>query len=103
MPTDLARPSGNTAIPSAQLSYVGQMLRNDLHDLTLRAFRDEGLTQADLAQRLGVDDAQASRWLGAPGHWTIETAARLLFAINRNTIAVGVHAGRPLPFSTGGR
>lgn len=103
MPTDLARPSGNSAIPSAQLSYVGQMLRNDLHDLVLRAFRDEGLTQSDLAQRLGVDEAQAGRWLGAPGHWAVETAARLLFAINGNTIAVGVQSDRPLPFSTGGR
>lgn len=88
MTSFLSKHTSGDPIPSAQLAYVGRKLKNDLHDLTLRAFMEEGLSQAELAQRLGVDKAQVSRWLGAPGNWTIDTAAKLLFAINGSFISV---------------
>jgi hypothetical protein len=102
MTSYLSKPSGNARIPAAQLAFVGGKLRNDLHDVVLRAFRDEGLTQADLAQRMAVDKAQVSRWLGAPGNWTIDTAAKLLFAINGSFVAVaalGDDAAAPANFT----
>lgn len=85
----LSKHTGDDSIPSAQLAFVGRKLRNDLHDLVLRAFSKEKLTQAELAHRMGVDKAQVCRTLGAPGNWTIDTVAKLMFAINGSLVVVG--------------
>jgi hypothetical protein len=37
---------------------------------------------------MGVDKAQVSRWLGAPGNLTIDTVAKIMFAINGSFVAV---------------
>jgi hypothetical protein len=88
MPFVLTKPEGADPVPGVQMAFVTSKLRNDLHDLVLRAFIDSGVTQADLARRMGMDPGRLSRLLGGPGNWTIDTAARLLFAINGNLIAV---------------
>lgn len=75
-------PSGSSRIPSGTLALVSRQLRNELHHIVLLAFKESGMSQAEVAARLGADKAQVSRQLGAPGNWTIDTAAKLLFAIN---------------------
>lgn len=41
----------------------------------------DNLTRALLAERLGVDRAQITRWLSSPGNWTIDTLSDLLLAM----------------------
>lgn len=84
----LSKHKGDEPVPSAQLAFVGRRLRNDLHHLVLDAFGKSGLTQAELARRMGADKGQVCRQLGAPGNWTIDTVGKLLFAINGSFVVV---------------
>jgi hypothetical protein len=65
-----------------------------MYDLVLREFKRSGLTQADLARRLGLGTDRICRLLGAPGNWTLDTASDLLFAISGGEPAYSV--GYPL-------
>ncbi|MDQ0558669.1 hypothetical protein QO004_000444 [Rhizobium mesoamericanum] len=47
------------------------------------------MSGATLAARLGKDPAQISRLLGAPGNWTIDTVAELLFAVDGSLLTAG--------------
>jgi hypothetical protein len=84
----LNKPIADEKIAPAELSYSSARLRLQLHDLILSAFAREGISQKDLAVRLNKNQAQISRLLGAPGNWTIETAAHLLYGISGNCISV---------------
>ena len=42
----------------------------------------EGMTQKDLAHRIGRDPAWVSRSLAAPGNWTLRTAGELIQALD---------------------
>jgi hypothetical protein len=39
------------------------------------------MTRGFLARRLGKKPEQITRWLGAPGNWTLETLSNLLVAM----------------------
>ena len=94
----LSKPSGDARIPLGTLSFVRDKLRNDLHSAVLKAFRESGLSQKELARRLGKNDtARLCKNLGAPGNWTINTAADLLFAIDGNFFAVSAIDALALP------
>ena len=78
----LFKPIGDEPIAPALLSYVGRKLKNDFYHQVMEAFIKSGISQSDLARKLGTDKGQLSRQLSAPGNWTIDTVAKLLFAIN---------------------
>jgi len=78
----LSKPVGNDPIPPAMLVYIAQKLKNDFYHVVMAAFKDSGITQAELGIRLGKDKGQLHRELSGPSNWTIETVAKLLFAIN---------------------
>ncbi|MDX0911906.1 hypothetical protein GOE02_21545 [Sinorhizobium medicae] len=78
----LAEPQGEERLSPKTLAYVSEAAREQLYDLVVRTCIETGVTKAVLAKRLGKDPAQISRLLGAPGNWTIDTCAELLFAIN---------------------
>lgn len=80
-PSLLSKPDGDDQISKRALGYVAGATRLDLHELVLEAFKEAGISQSTLAKRLGKRPEQVSRLLGAPGNWTIDTAAELLFAI----------------------
>lgn len=42
----------------------------------------EGMTQKDIAERLGRDPAWVSRALGGPANWTLRTLGELTYALN---------------------
>lgn len=71
-----------TPIPTRTLVYFRRRLRHELHELALRVFSHQsktmGLTRKSMADRLEKDPAQISRWLGAPGNWTLDTFSDLL-------------------------
>ncbi len=84
----LSKPIGDGAIPPTVLSYVGRKLRNDFYHMVMSEFNRSGLSQAELAKKLKIDRGQLHRHLGGPGNWTIDTAAKLLFAINGNLVCL---------------
>lgn len=72
-------------IPEGKLAYFRARLSNRLHELVLSAFlkleQQQKISKASLAKRLGRKPEQISRWLGAPGNWTIETFSDLLLGM----------------------
>lgn len=84
----LAEPIGEDPISQRTLGYVSEGARDDMFDLVLRNCVESGISKATLARRLGKDPAQVSRLLGAPGNWTIDTVAELLFAIDGRILKV---------------
>ncbi|HXQ40215.1 MAG TPA: hypothetical protein VN821_03040, partial [Candidatus Udaeobacter sp.] len=78
----LSKPSGDDQIPLGTLAYFRERHRNRVYELVLNEFMASGLSQADLARRLGKRPDIVCRWLGSPGNWTLDTESDLLFAIS---------------------
>ena len=77
--------SSKDSLTLGELEYFRERLRNAVHEAVLRQFikcADSGLTKALLAKRLGRKPEQITRWLGAPGNWTLETVSDLLLAMD---------------------
>lgn len=80
-------------IPIGKLAYFRQRFRDHLYDLVIGEFLKQeqaGLTKADIARRIGRRPEQITRWLGAPGNWTIETVSDLLLAIAKAEPAIAL-------------
>lgn len=69
--------------------YSGEMASSRLHDIILERFaelQELGLTQADVAARLGLSQQQVARWMGEPRNMTIKSAGRLLSALEAHLL-----------------
>lgn len=75
------------------ITYFQERLRNRLHETVLKEYLRQhdlnGTRKSQIALRLGKDPAQITRWLGAPGNWTIDTISDLLIAMG-NELSLGV-------------
>lgn len=85
----LAKPQGDEQISRRAIAYASESARQDLYDLVVRNCVESGVNKATLAKRLNKDPGQMSRLLGAPGNWTIDTVAELLFAIDGRLLKAG--------------
>jgi transcriptional regulator with XRE-family HTH domain len=68
-------------IPEAILIELEARLQHRIHSMVLDAFNESGLSQKELAERLGWDTARVSRCLGTSSNWTLKTVSALLAAI----------------------
>ncbi len=72
-------------IPLGKLAYFQARSRYNLYDYIVKKFkemeREQGLTKAELARRIGCKPEQITRRLGAPGNWTLDTISDLLIGI----------------------
>jgi hypothetical protein len=86
----LSEISAGQPIPLGKLAYFRERFRDRLYELVVSEFlkkeRAGQLTRADLARRIGRKPEQISRWLGAPGNWTLETVSDLLLAISKSEL-----------------
>src|SRR5437867_2944605 len=82
-----SKPSEANKIPGPTLEYFRTRNKMQVFNLVQREFERSGLTQKDLAARLGKGADQVCRLLGAPGNWTLETVSDLLFAISGSELA----------------
>jgi hypothetical protein len=78
----LSEPVGTDKISVGTLGYVRARHRQRQYDLMIREFKKSGLTQADLARRLGRSPEVVSRLLSRPSNLEADTYADLLFAIS---------------------
>ena len=83
----LTPPRDGQKTPFVTLAYFRQRQRDRLFDLVHAEFRKSGLTQAELALRMGRRPELISRMLGAPGNWRLDTVSDLLFAISSDEAA----------------
>ncbi len=68
-------------IPAATLIELEARLQHRIHSLVLDAFNESDLSQTELAERLGWDNARVSRCLASSSNFTIKTISALLAAI----------------------
>ena len=77
----------NEIIPPGKLAYFRERFRDRLYELVVAEFLKKEaastLTRAQLARRIGRKPEQITRWLGAPGNWTLETVSDLMLAISK--------------------
>ncbi|WP_374646653.1 hypothetical protein [Tabrizicola sp.] len=86
-----SKPVGSEPVSKADLAFAAQRLRLELHNLVLEAFERERVSQSELALRLRKQPSQISRLMAAPGNWTLDTAAHLLYGISGNVVEVTEH------------
>ena len=74
-----------STIPLGKIAFFRERFRNRLHQLVLQKFitleDTRGFSRADLARRIGRKPEQVTRWLGAPGNWTLDTVSDLLLGM----------------------
>jgi hypothetical protein len=68
------------------LAYFRERQRLRLYEVVVTEFLRSGITKAELARRMGRKPEQITRWLGAPGNWTLDTVSDLLLAISRSEL-----------------
>ena len=78
----LSKPTGSDKISVGTLGYVRARNRQRAYDLVVRELKKSGITQAELARRLGKGQDAVSRLLSRPGNWELDTLSDLLFAIS---------------------
>jgi transcriptional regulator with XRE-family HTH domain len=72
-------------LSAGTVAYFQDRLRTRLYDLVIRElenYKAQGMTQAQLATRIGKRPDQVSRWLSGPGNWTLDTVSDLLLGIS---------------------
>lgn len=78
----LSEPSGSDRVPIWTLGYFRVRNKQRIYSLVVNEFKRSGLSQADLARRLGKKPDIVCRWLAAPTNWTLNSISDLLFAIS---------------------
>lgn len=74
-------PRSTERISSGALAYIRARNKNALYNLIIREFKKSGLTQGQLAKRMGRTADVVCRLLGRPSNMEIDTASDFLFAI----------------------
>lgn len=75
----LAKPQGDERIPDWMLRAVRARRRQVYHSMVLAEFEKSGITQAELARRIGRSPRRVNQWLSNPSNWESDTVADLLF------------------------
>src|SRR5262249_39772289 len=78
-------PTGSNRVPLGTFGYFQARNKRNAYDIVMEEFEKSGLSQADLARRLGKGTDLVCRLLGGPGNWTLDTLSDLLFAISGAT------------------
>lgn len=80
--TTLSKPVRAERVPKGTFGYFRTRNRHRLYSMIIKEFKKSGLTQADLARRLGKSPEIVCRLLATPGNLQVDTLSDLLFAIS---------------------
>ncbi|MCO5065922.1 MAG: hypothetical protein M9924_16110 [Rhizobiaceae bacterium] len=84
----LSDPTKVDMISGVDLSYIKTRNRLSAFNAVHTEFRKSGLSQKQLAMKLNdMDQGRLSKLLGAPGNWTLDTVAELLWATSGARLA----------------
>ena len=65
--------------------FFRQRMKNRIYDAVIAAVEDaakaNGMRKKDIAEKLGVNPSQVTRWLSGPANWEVDTISDLLFAV----------------------
>jgi hypothetical protein len=86
----LAEPSGEDRVPDGNLAYFTARNRRKIYSAVIKEFKDSGLSQIQLAKRLGKRPEVICRWLSGPGNWGLDTVSLLLFGISGGELTYNV-------------
>ncbi len=92
--TELLKPEGDAKISAGTLAYINARTLLRAYSLVIKDLKDSGITQAQLAKRLGKAPEVVSRMLNCPRNWELKTFSELLFAISGAVLTFSVT--RPL-------
>lgn len=84
------KPTGAERVPKGTFGYFRARNRHRLYSLIIKEFKKSGLTQAELARRLGKKPEIVCRLLATPGNLQADTFSDLLFAISGAQPAYGL-------------
>lgn len=87
----------NGRISRGELAYVTSRNQHTAHNMLLRAVKDSGKTQKELARLTGIGEATISRILRRPSNFEINTYSKLLYAACGAFIAVAPSYPQPAP------
>jgi transcriptional regulator with XRE-family HTH domain len=71
----------DTKISDGDLSYICARNRQHAYNIVVSALKRSGLTQAELARRLGMRTDSLSRLLKMPQNWELNTFSKLYYGI----------------------
>src|SRR6266851_3263262 len=77
----LSKPVNGERIPNGVIEYINTRNRMRLFSVVQEEFIKSGLTQAELAHRMGKGTDRICHILGSPGNWTSDTASALIFSM----------------------
>lgn len=76
--------------PRRDLVYFRQNQRNEVFQSVVAHFAkvagEDGLTKKELAEMLGKDPAQITRWFSGPKNWELDTISDLLLAMKARMV-----------------
>jgi hypothetical protein len=75
-------PTGAAKLSLGTLEYMRRLNRQRAHELVRREFQRSGITEAELAGRLGKPKDAIVRLLSGPKNWDLDTVSDLLYAIS---------------------
>lgn len=88
--TSLSKPSGDNQVPEGTFGYFRSRNRHRIYSLIIREFKRAGISQADLARRLGKTPDVVCRLLRAPSNLTLDTLSDVLFACSGAEVRCGI-------------
>lgn len=78
--------TSNEPLSERDIYYFRQRFQNRVFQAVVAYFADRaetlGVTKKQIAERLGKDPAQITRWLSGPGNLTLDTVSDLLLALD---------------------
>ncbi len=90
-----------TPISRRTLVYFRRRLQHELHELVIREFDrqvdEHNLTKKKLAERLGRNPSQITRWMAAPGNLEFDTFSDLMVGMGIDPRAAVAPLRRPAP------
>jgi len=92
--------SSNTQISAGDIAYYRERQRNRVFETVWMEFvhqsETEGLTKKTIAERLGKNPSQITRWLSGPANLELDTVSDLFLAMNSEmTIGCSSLLNRP--------
>jgi hypothetical protein len=88
--TWILAPTEGEKVPKTTFAYLRTRNKRRLYSLVIKEFKKSGITQAELARRLGRNPDVVCRWLAAPRNWELDTVSDILFAISGAEVVYNV-------------